>query len=178
MSVNLTDKESRFIQEYLLDLNATQSAIRAGYSENSARQIGSENLSKPHIQDAISRAMEVRSKRTNVAQDRVILELARIAFSNIQKYVTWGPAGVEMNHSSDLCEDDTACVSEVSETVTEHGGSRRFKLHDKLRALEMLGKHIGMFKESDPDATPLESHGKLTVDEALALVKAVRGSKE
>lgn len=76
----LTPKEERFVEEYLVDCNATQAAIRAGYSEKTARAIGHELLQRPHIQDAIARAKQARSKRTEVTIDRVVRELARIAF--------------------------------------------------------------------------------------------------
>ena len=77
----LTPKQSRFVEEYLVDMNATQAAIRAGYSKKTARQIGDENLSKPVIQKALTEAIQVRSERTQVTQDyvlkRLILEAER-----------------------------------------------------------------------------------------------------
>lgn len=146
---DLTNKEKRFVQEYLIDLNATKASIRAGYSKKSAKQIGSENLSKPVIQKAIQEAIEQRSLRTYLSQDRVLLELSRIAFSDMKRFSVWGPSGIELRHSDELSDSDAACVAELSESVTEHGGSRRFKLHDKLKALELLGKHLGMFKPEE-----------------------------
>ena len=83
----LTKKQQLFVDEYLIDLNATQAAIRAGYSVSSARDIGCENLTKPNIQEAIAKAMAERSRRTGVNQDRVVLELAKIAFANIADVV-------------------------------------------------------------------------------------------
>ncbi|WP_213431657.1 terminase small subunit, partial [Paenibacillus dendritiformis] len=74
----LTAKQKAFVQEYLIDLNATQAAIRAGYSAKTARKIGAENLTKPDIQKAIQEAMERREKRTEITQDRVLQELAKI----------------------------------------------------------------------------------------------------
>ncbi|OOF84438.1 terminase [Rodentibacter ratti] len=68
----LNEKQKRFVDEYLIDLNATQAAIRAGYSADTARQMGSENLSKPVIQEAIQEAQKNRSTRTQVTQDDVI----------------------------------------------------------------------------------------------------------
>ena len=78
----LTEKQQRFIDEYLIDLNATQAAIRAGYSVKTAREQASQNLTKLNIQQAISEKMAERSKRTGVNQDRIVLELAKIAFVN------------------------------------------------------------------------------------------------
>jgi len=68
----LTDKQSAFVEEYLIDLNATQAAIRAGYSEETAKQIGSENLTKLDIQEAVQEAQAKRSKRTEITQDWVV----------------------------------------------------------------------------------------------------------
>lgn len=76
----LTEKQQRFVDEYLIDLNATQAAIRAGYSVKTADAIGCENLTKPNIQQAIAEHMAERSRRTGVNQDRVVLELAKIAY--------------------------------------------------------------------------------------------------
>ena len=79
----LTEKQQRFVDEYLIDLNATQAAIRAGYSVKTADAIGCENLTKPNIQQAIAEHMAERSRRTGVNQDRVVLELAKIACFSI-----------------------------------------------------------------------------------------------
>ena len=74
----MTKKQKRFVEEYLIDLNATQAAIRAGYSPTTAKEIGCENLTKPNISEAIAKAMAERSRRTGVNQDRVLQELAKI----------------------------------------------------------------------------------------------------
>ncbi len=78
----LTKKQKRFVEEYLIDLNATQAAIRAGYSPQTAYSIGDENLKKPEIKNAIDKALAERSRRTGVNADRIIEELAKIAFLN------------------------------------------------------------------------------------------------
>ena len=113
----LTDKQRRFAEEYLADLNATQAAIRAGYSENTAAAIGEENLRKPEIAKMIQAEMEARSIRTQISQDDVVQELAGIAFVPVADSVV--------------------------------------KVRDKLRALELLGKHLGMFT----DRVQMEVHG-------------------
>lgn len=79
--MSLTPKQARFVEEYLIDLNATQAAIRAGYSKKTAGQIGDQNLKKLHISKSIQEAQAKRSERTEITQDRVLQELARIAFS-------------------------------------------------------------------------------------------------
>lgn len=78
----LTAKQQRFVEEYLIDLNATQAAIRAGYSPKTANEQGARLLANASVQEAIAKAMAERSRRTGISQDRVIQELARIAFVN------------------------------------------------------------------------------------------------
>ena len=124
---------------------ATQAATRAGYSKKTARQIGQQNLSKLDIQLAIAQAQADRSKRTQITQDQVVEELGKIAFSSMRAYAMWGPDGVRLKASDGLTEDQDAAVAEASQTVTQHGGSLRIKLHDKVQALHLLGKHLGMF---------------------------------
>ena len=76
---DLTARQTRFVGEYLIDLNGTQAAIRAGYSRKTARNIASENLAKPDIQEAIQKAQKARSERTRITQDQVIQGLRKEA---------------------------------------------------------------------------------------------------
>lgn len=71
-NIQLTDKQKLFVKEYLIDLNATQAAIRSGYSEDTAKQIGSENLSKPYLQEAIQKEMSKRSNKTEITAEYVL----------------------------------------------------------------------------------------------------------
>ncbi|HQN14164.1 MAG TPA: terminase small subunit, partial [Quisquiliibacterium sp.] len=82
---------------------------------------------------------------TGVTADRVISELARIAFGNQRAVMRWGAGGVTLRESSELTDDEAALVSEVAETVSAAGGGLKLKTHDKVKALELLGKHLGMF---------------------------------
>lgn len=109
--VALTAKQQAFVAEYLIDLNATQAALRAGYSEKTAGAIGNENLKKHEIQEAISAARKKRAERTEVDQDYVIRKLKEIADKD----------------ASDMTESD-------------------LKYSNKIRALELLGKHTGAFE--------------------------------
>lgn len=140
----MTKKQERFIEEYLIDLNATQAAIRAGYSPATAKDIGCENLAKPNIRARIDQAMAERSKRTGVNADRVIQELAKIAFVNATEVIDLKTATVK----EDALPEDTAAIQSVKvKTFGEDGLEREIKMADKLRALEMLGRHLGMFKD-------------------------------
>lgn len=150
----LTRKQQRFVEEYLIDLNASQAAKRAGYSEKTSHTIGHENLNKPEIAAAIKDAMGARSARTQVTADRVIEELARVAFSQLSDFVEWGESGVKFKSSKELTQEQIACVAEVSETLG-HNFKRRIKLHCKLSALEKLGRHLGLFDKSQSGESDL-----------------------
>lgn len=139
----MTKKQKRFVEEYLIDLNATQAAIRAGYSPHTAKDIGCENLAKPNIAAAISQAMAERSRRTGINQDRVLQELARIGFAKITDVVDPETAKIK----SDASDDDLACIQSIKIKPNEFGTEREVKLYDKKSALVDLGKHLGLFKD-------------------------------
>ena len=146
----LTDKQRAFVFEYMCDLNATQAAIRAGYSKRTAQKIGSENLLKPLISAEIEKAIEERAERTKVTANQVIQELAKIAFANISDYVTWDDTGIKLKKDVSITEEQKAAISEIVETRSgKITTSRKFKLHDKQKALDSLGRHLGIFKEED-----------------------------
>ena len=161
---NLTPKQQRFVEEYLIDLNATQAAIRAGYSEKTAKVIAAQNLSKLNVQEAIEEAQNKRAERTEITQDMVLQELAKIGFSNMLDYMTKTDSGDLVPDFSALTRDQSAAISEITvETYTEGRGEGaeevkrvKFKLSDKRAALVDMGRHLGMFKDkiehsSDPN---------------------------
>jgi phage terminase small subunit len=146
----LTAKQSRFVDEYLVDLSATKAAIRSGYSEKTAGRTGHENLKKPEIAEAIQQRMEKRSERTQLTADEVVLQLARMGMSDIRKLFT--PDG-RLKAVHDL-DDDTAAAVQSIEVVTkmipgQEGEEpeveylHKIKMIDKIRPLELIGKHMG-----------------------------------
>ena len=139
----MTKKQKRFVEEYLIDLNATQAAIRAGYSPDTAGSIGAENLKKPEIKSRIDKAMAERSRRTGINQDRVLQELARIGLSKITDVVDPETAQIK----PDASDDDLACIQSIKIKPNEFGTEREVKLYDKKSALVDLGKHLGLFKD-------------------------------
>lgn len=146
MARKLTDKQKKFVEEYLIDLNATQSAIRAGYSPKTANEQGARLLANVSIQEAISKAMAERSRRTGINQDRIVQELARIAFVKITDVVN---SDGEIN--TNASDDDLACIEsykvEDSDSVNGSSSKREVKLASKIKALELLGKHVGMWND-------------------------------
>lgn len=139
----LTAKQQRFCDEYLIDLNATQAAIRAGYSPKTAEQTASRLLTIVKVSDEIAREMAERSKRTGINQDRVVQELAKLAFVNIADVVDLDSATVKETATG----EDLACIQSVKIKPSEFGTEREIKLYDKKASLELLGKHLGMFKD-------------------------------
>lgn len=159
----LTAKQEQFCREYLIDLNATQAAIRSGYSERTAKSIGQENLTKPDIQDYIKQLMDERSKRTEITADMVLKEYAKIGFSNITDYLKVSvkprPVTIETaDGTTTIMEDmqgvdlyDTDTIdSEKMRAVAEIKQTRdgiALKLHDKKGALDSIARHLGMFND-------------------------------
>ncbi len=165
----MTDKQKFFCMEYIIDMNGAQAAIRAGYSEKTARDIAYENMAKPDIKLVIDVLLKKREKRTEVTQDRVLLELAKIAFSDLNNFVEYGPNGVKLKDSSTV---DGTMVAEVSQS--KHG--RKIKLHDKLKALELLGRHLAMFvdRQQVEDITPGRA---MNIEEMKRLIQLIEAEK-
>lgn len=148
----LTPKQATFVQEYLVDLNATQAATRAGYSAKTANEQGARLLANASIARAVKAAMDERSARTEITADRVLRELGKIGFSDIRKMFT--PLG-NLLPVSDLDDDTAACLSSIEVTTRRvRGGDddevedvSKVRLWDKRAALVDIGKHLGMFTE-------------------------------
>lgn len=149
----LSPKQQRFVEEYLIDLNGTQAAIRAGYSARTARVKASQQLAKVNIQDAIAVRQVALAAANDVTPARVIEELAHVGFADMTHYMRWGPDGVRLRASEDLTPAQCRVVAEVSETTTKDGGTIRLKLHNKLTALEKLGERLGLWKTAQGDVT-------------------------
>ncbi len=137
--MSLTPKQQLFVAEYLVDLNATQAAVRAGYSAKTAYSVGHENLKKPEVAAAIQEAMEVRSQRTEIAQGWILEQLKLVYEASIEARPVYDRNGKEKGFS--------------------------FNPAAANRALELLGKHRGMFRacglwdDADLDADLLDAMG-------------------
>lgn len=152
----LTAKQKRFCQQYMIDLNATQAAIRSGYSEKCAPEIASENLIKPNIQAYIHELQRNLEEKTQITTEKVLMELARIGFANVQDFVNGGNSILELKHME---REKVAAVSSITSTVRETVGKRgspgevttvtKITFHDKVKALEDLGKHLGVFERDN-----------------------------
>lgn len=143
----LTPRQERFVQEYLKDLNATQACIRAGYSAKTAGQIGPKLVGKSWISAAIEKAKKSRSKRLDITLDRVLLELARIAYADTGKAVRVQNGMVIAEDTDTLDEDTRAAIAEYSPT----NNGPKVRLHDKVAALKVLKEHLSQERATDPD---------------------------
>lgn len=162
---DLNPRQKLFVDHYVIGKNASQAALEAGYSKKTAGKIGSENLAKPEIADAIAERLAAVTNRLEITQDRVMLELARIAFADPRKAVRWGRSpvkpdmpGAEPNAlgiypvelvPSEAMDDDTAATI-ASVAMTAQGV--QIKFHDKLAALKALAEATGVFRERDENA--------------------------
>lgn len=166
----MTQKQAMFCCEYIVDLNGTQAAIRAGYSAKTANRIATENLSKPVIKAEIERLMSERKDRVEITADRVLAELAKIGFADMRDVASWGETvvdedgkpihGVKLVSSDKLTDSAAAAISEIAETPA----GLRIKLHDKRAALVDIGKHLGMFTEK------VEHSGAIQVQSTVTFV--------
>lgn len=146
----LNDKQRLFVGHYLKSLNATQAAIKAGYSKKRASELGYQLLQKPTVAAAIQKAMDKRANKLEITADRVLQEIAAVAFAHMGEYATWSGNTVTLKDSAEV---DPRAVAEVKQTVNQFGNNVGIKLHDKLGALEKLGKHLGMWKDEGSAGT-------------------------
>lgn len=145
----LSKKQEKFVSEYLVDLNATQAAIRAGYSKKTAKSIGQENLTKPDIQKAVSAKQQEHQIKTGITTERVLNERAKLAFFDVRKLFN-SDGTPKMIHELD--DDAAAVISGVD--VVQIGNSEvgigqvlKIKLSDKSSSLTALERHLGLYND-------------------------------
>jgi phage terminase small subunit len=138
----LNARQRQFVVEYLIDLNGTAAAIRAGYSPKTAAVIAAQLLSKKHIQDAVALAMNNRSARTEITGDMVMQELAKIAFSDIRDFVYWTGSIAMLKPGDSLKDGSARCIAEISGNQI---AGVKLKLYDKISALDKLARHLGSY---------------------------------
>lgn len=165
---NLTEKQKLFCEEYLVDLNATQAAIRAGYKSPNAYQIGAENLRKPQIQEYLQEKQQERSKRTEITADFVLKELAAIASTRITDVVNVLNRPITMEDGSVInvpyvCVKNTAELTDAQKSaiasIKQTKNGVEIKMHDKVGTLKLIGDHLGMFSPVKDAAEEYESDG-------------------
>ena len=151
MGRQLTLKQQKFVNEYLIDNNASRAALAAGYSKKTAYAIGNENLKKPEIMVEIEKAIARQAERTEVTADRVIKEYAKVAFVNSRDFIDEDGSTKAIH---DLSPNDSAAVQHFEEL--EDGGTK-VRLHDKMKALDSLAKHLGILSPATGDGQDVPS---------------------
>lgn len=181
----LSDQQRRFVLEYVIDLNGTAAAARAGYSRGCAAQWAAHALRRPAIQAAIRRELKAREGRTRVTGDRIVAEVARIAFADPSRIARWSPGGVRLRHSDDLTADDLAAVKRIAIGESKGKGNRRaqhIEMHDKIGALALLARLTGMLTrgprggfgvpEASTDRGPRADANAILRERLLRIVRA------
>ncbi len=139
----LSAKQQRFVDEYCIDFNGTQAAIRAGYSARSANIQAARLLTNDNIRKALDeKRLEIAEESKLKASD-VIDELRRIAFSDITQVMSFSASKAKIKSSRKLSEDARKIVASVSQTQA----GLTVKLHDKVKALELLGRYLNIFTD-------------------------------
>lgn len=139
----LTPKQKRFVDEYLVDLNATQAAKRAGYKNPN---IGRQLITKNNVSVEIQQRRERLQKKVEITQEKVLQELASIAFANGADFAAINNDGsVEIKPTSQISPDKLAAIAGMKNNQF----GVEIKLHDKVKALEMLCKYLGLFEKSE-----------------------------
>lgn len=161
--MSLTPKQEAFVREYLIDLNATQAAIRAGYSAKTARAVGSENLTKPDIATAIAEAQAKRAERTQIDADWLLTRLAEESTADVADLYDEHGGLKPVKDWPLIWRQGLVAGLDVEEIRVEGvviGTVRKLKLSDRIKRLELIGRHIdvGAFKDK------VEHSGKVEVE--------------
>ena len=172
----LTAKQERFVSEYLIDLNATQAAIRAGYAKSGAGVEGVRLLANAKVAEAVALGRAKQEQRAEIKADDVIRELVKIGFANMLDYITIGKDGDPYVDLSSLTREQAAAIGEVTvEDFTDGRGEDardvrrvKFKLADKRGALVDLGRHFALFTDK---AVVDVNHGVREPAEIIARAK-------
>jgi phage terminase small subunit len=164
-------KHERFCQEYIIDLNGAKAYERTYDKVKAARIQACKLLTKANIQERIAELKEIRSERTVVTQDMVVRELLILATSDfkdygeiVDPYGTKTTQRLKLKKFSEMKGDVTKAIKSISEHVTKDGIQLKFKLHGKEKALEMLGRHTGIFDESMRIETEIDKDNKLIIE--------------
>jgi phage terminase small subunit len=146
MRHGLTGKQGRFVAEYLIDLNATQAAVRAGYSPKVAYRQGFENLRKPQVEAALTEAMAARAQRVELSADAVLREIALVSRSNIQDYAIddYGEVSLRPGAPPEAMRAVQSLRKKILHTEQGICYETEIKLHPKNAALRMAAEHLGL----------------------------------
>jgi len=166
----LTDKQAKFVEEYLIDLNATQAAIRAGYSEKSAGTIGTENMLKPSIQFAIRQRQQELKKSTEITQERILKEESCLAYSDLKDLLNEDGTMIPPHQIPEELRRAISSVEVIERWIKGAGDEPerevkyKYRFWDKGRSLERISRHLGMYPTPGSKEHPLEVNVTVTKD--------------
>lgn len=177
----LTDKQKKFCREYLKDFNGKQAAIRSGYSKRTAEVQASRLLSYAKVINFLSGLKKKLSERNDNLADRVVKEFEKLGFSNVQDYIDEGNA---VKDFTEIQRDTAAAIGSIKKSVTTFGDGKssgekvvtEFKLHDKIAALEKLGRYAGIFEKDNAQSKP-QLITPLSDNQVNKIISALRHNK-
>lgn len=183
MPKKLTAKQARFAEEYIIDLNATQAAIRVGYSEKTAYSQGQRLLKKVEVKTAIDAALAKRSERTKITADWVLQRLVDEVEADLADLFDENGKTKPVHEWPEVFRTGLVAGIEVSELLEGAGKVSKFKLSDRLKRIELIGKHVDInaFRDQhgvgNPDGTPLDTVDDNEIARRLAFILR-KGSKQ
>jgi phage terminase small subunit len=162
MAVILTPMQEVFATGLAAGLSQSEAYRRAyprslAWKDESVWQKASTLAADVKVRARVDELMKSAAAANGVTVERIVSELVKVAFGDLRQVMTWGPSGMALRDSEALDEKDAATVAEVSQTVSKDGGSLKVKRHDKVKALELLGRHVGAFETDNRQRNPLGS---------------------
>lgn len=172
----LTERERRFVEEFVKDFDGGAAARRAGYTgtDGSCSTQASRMLGRLDVSAAVE---DMMIKSGGITRARVMAEIGRVAFSNLDDILEWDEDGVRVRPSANLTREQKAAIASVTETITANGNSIKVSMHSKMDALEKLGKIFRMMPDrmelSGPDGGPVQVSATDALRERLDKLKVV-----
>lgn len=184
-AAGLTERQQRFVEQYMILGNASEAARRAGYSTVTAKSAGSQLVRSPRIVAALEAGNAARAERTRLDGDRVLLELARLGYVDLRAFFEWRGDQLMLKPVDAIAPQDWAALSEVTLVTGKDGTRLRVKVFDKIRALTLLAKHFGLLKPVEIQKKPWEggtpdgrSYKELLRERVMRLVPKERREEE
>lgn len=157
--LNLTEQQKRFCEEYVIDFNGARAAREAGYAQKGDRVQASRLLTYDNVSEYIQHLLELKSERTRITADMVVAEIAKVAFLNVEDFYD----DMGLKPLSELDENAKAAISSYQTKRIKVGKDKHedvpiMKVHDKMKALELLGKHVGAFEKDNQQKQPINQN--------------------
>lgn len=168
MSVLENARQERFAQLLAAGKTATAAYVEAGYKPDDGASSRLSGKVRERVAELLSRAGD----RVEITKARVIRELALLAFSDLKEFADWNESGVTWKPSDKLTDKQSRALASIKQTMNEHGGTTELKLYDKQRALELLGKELGMFTGKE-EPVP-EDLRNMTTDQLIEALKVMQ----